>query len=271
MGAAGRRRCVGGAISFRRVRSCAGPKPEYGTRPTHLFYGQNHERVRQLDARPLQPPVPNASVALRSPGAGGAGKEAPAALVKQLGRQKINNIFTHLRKIAQHPLLVRALYSDQRVRSIAKVAKARCAASVPASRARGPGAMQLRVWCRHAESEVQLEVDGWKGGRVRQARALRGACVRHGALLGWLWQRTEGGAKALDWVIEPEGARVLVAARGAFGAECSEARVYEELSGYSDRALHDFCLRSGIAKLRSFLLDESEVRRGACWGLGFRV
>ncbi len=30
-------------------------------------------------------------------------------IVKQLGKQQINSLFTHLRKIAQHPLLVRNL------------------------------------------------------------------------------------------------------------------------------------------------------------------
>ena len=39
------------------------------------------------------------------------------------------NVFTHLRKIAQHPLLVRRLFSDERVTEMAKLAHARCASS----------------------------------------------------------------------------------------------------------------------------------------------
>lgn len=47
---------------------------------------------------------------------------ATAALVKKLGSQRINNIFTHLRKIAQHPLLVRHMYDDDKVSAMAAVA-----------------------------------------------------------------------------------------------------------------------------------------------------
>jgi hypothetical protein len=37
-------------------------------------------------------------------------------MVSKLGSQRINNIFTHLRKICQHPLLVRHHFSDTKVR-----------------------------------------------------------------------------------------------------------------------------------------------------------
>jgi SWI/SNF-related matrix-associated actin-dependent regulator 1 of chromatin subfamily A len=40
-------------------------------------------------------------------------------LIRTLGAKKINHMFTHLRKIAQHPLLVRASYTDDRVAEIA--------------------------------------------------------------------------------------------------------------------------------------------------------
>ncbi|KAK9819591.1 hypothetical protein WJX72_000080 [[Myrmecia] bisecta] len=45
--------------------------------------------------------------------------------IKRLGKQKINNMFTHLRKIAQHPLLVRHAFSDARVAEMARLAHAR--------------------------------------------------------------------------------------------------------------------------------------------------
>ena len=50
---------------------------------------------------------------------------AGQAMVKQLGKQRINNMFTHLRKIAQHPLLVRNLYSDAQLQRLAATAHKR--------------------------------------------------------------------------------------------------------------------------------------------------
>jgi len=47
------------------------------------------------------------------------------AIVKQLGKQQVNSLFTHLHKIAQHPLLVRNLFSDAQVQSLVKVAHQR--------------------------------------------------------------------------------------------------------------------------------------------------
>lgn len=55
--------------------------------------------------------------------AGKAGKgKAASFVVKQLGKSGISNKFVHLRKIAQHPLLVRNLYSDSKVQRLATVA-----------------------------------------------------------------------------------------------------------------------------------------------------
>ena len=42
--------------------------------------------------------------------------------------KKLGNHFTHLRKIAQHPLLVRRLYSDEQVVNMAKRAYSRLGA-----------------------------------------------------------------------------------------------------------------------------------------------
>ena len=57
--------------------------------------------------------------------AGKVSESAGQAVVKQLGKQRINNLFTHLRKIAQHPLLVRSLYSDDQLQCLAATAHKR--------------------------------------------------------------------------------------------------------------------------------------------------
>lgn len=49
-------------------------------------------------------------------------KAEAAQLVSRLGSQRINNIFTHLRKICQHPLLVRHHFNDDLVKEVANVA-----------------------------------------------------------------------------------------------------------------------------------------------------
>ncbi|WIA09411.1 hypothetical protein OEZ85_008816 [Tetradesmus obliquus] len=51
-------------------------------------------------------------------------KDDAAQMVSKLGSQRINNIFTHLRKICQHPLLVRHHFNDDKVKEIAEVASA---------------------------------------------------------------------------------------------------------------------------------------------------
>lgn len=57
-----------------------------------------------------------------------AGEAAPDAdrLTKKLGKQGVNSLFTDLRKIAQHPLLMRRVFSDDRVLQMAKIAHPRC-------------------------------------------------------------------------------------------------------------------------------------------------
>ncbi|KAI8475302.1 MAG: P-loop containing nucleoside triphosphate hydrolase protein [Monoraphidium minutum] len=55
---------------------------------------------------------------------GGGEKTSAQALLSKLGSSRINNIFTHLRKIAQHPLLVRNNYTDAQVQEMAKIAAA---------------------------------------------------------------------------------------------------------------------------------------------------
>ena len=46
--------------------------------------------------------------------------------LRTLGAKKISHMFTHLRKIAQHPLLVRSHYGEDVVARIAKMAHERC-------------------------------------------------------------------------------------------------------------------------------------------------
>ncbi|CAL8461937.1 g1468 [Coccomyxa elongata] len=65
---------------------------------------------------------------LQADAPGRKGAQSPAAakkLVRKLGKQKVANLFTHLRKIAQHPLLVRRLFSDEAVAEMASLAHAR--------------------------------------------------------------------------------------------------------------------------------------------------
>lgn len=45
-------------------------------------------------------------------------KDEAAQMVSKLGSQRINNIFTHLRKICQHPLLVRHHFTDEKVSGV---------------------------------------------------------------------------------------------------------------------------------------------------------
>ena len=45
--------------------------------------------------------------------------------MRKLGKAKVANMFAHMRKIAQHPLLVRSLFSDKQIVAIAKLAYAR--------------------------------------------------------------------------------------------------------------------------------------------------
>jgi len=49
------------------------------------------------------------------------GAKQAATLVAKLGSQRINNIFTHLRKLCQHPLLVRQHFSDEIVAEMADI------------------------------------------------------------------------------------------------------------------------------------------------------
>ena len=45
--------------------------------------------------------------------------------MRKLGKARAANMFAHLRKVAQHPLLVRQLFSEKQVAAIAKLAYGR--------------------------------------------------------------------------------------------------------------------------------------------------
>ncbi len=61
----------------------------------------------------------------------------PSKALKSLGTKRVGNIFVQLRKIAQHPLLVRRLYADDAIANMATICRRRCAArcTQPASAA----------------------------------------------------------------------------------------------------------------------------------------
>lgn len=63
--------------------------------------------------------------------------------LRTLGAKKISHMFTHLRKIAQHPLLVRSQYSDDTVAVLAKMAYERWVGAVSAVGAVGAVARAL--------------------------------------------------------------------------------------------------------------------------------
>ncbi|KAK9836737.1 hypothetical protein WJX74_007100 [Apatococcus lobatus] len=46
-------------------------------------------------------------------------------LLRKAGKTAIGNIFSHLRKIVQHPLLIRRMYTDERLSQLAQLAKTR--------------------------------------------------------------------------------------------------------------------------------------------------
>ena len=50
--------------------------------------------------------------------------------MKQLGKQRVANLFVHLRKIAQYPLLVRNHFSEAKVQRMAATAYTRSTAVI---------------------------------------------------------------------------------------------------------------------------------------------
>ncbi|GFH20840.1 helicase C-terminal domain-containing protein, partial [Haematococcus lacustris] len=53
---------------------------------------------------------------------GQAAEQGTEPVVAKLGSQRINNLFTHLRKIALHPLLVRHRYTDAMLEDMVSLA-----------------------------------------------------------------------------------------------------------------------------------------------------
>ena len=72
------------------------------------------------------------------------------AMLKQLGKQRVNNLFTHLRKIAQHPLLVRNLFTDAKVQHLVRIAHHRqVSLQIPAHTGASPVAMLFAMLLTH--------------------------------------------------------------------------------------------------------------------------
>lgn len=53
-------------------------------------------------------------------------KPSPKKTLKVLGAKKTSNIFVQLRKVAQHPLLLRSLYSDATIVTMSTICRRRC-------------------------------------------------------------------------------------------------------------------------------------------------
>lgn len=74
--------------------------------------------------------------------------------MKKLGARKVSNAFVHLRKIAQHPLLVRRLFDDGRLQQMAQIARRKCAHSCSALPAKAASLCNLPDCCSQPGSSV---------------------------------------------------------------------------------------------------------------------
>lgn len=70
-------------------------------------------------------------------------KDEAAQMVSKLGSQRINNIFTHLRKICQHPLLVRHHFTDEKVSQLTG-----CCVDAKSEAHMGPHPVGVPLRCR---------------------------------------------------------------------------------------------------------------------------
>jgi hypothetical protein len=108
----------------------ATPAAGFGSRGGSELAGANGDAADTAHTRGSTPGPSSQGAAGDSDGAAAAGagaarrsglapksRDEAAQMVSKLGSQRINNIFTHLRKICQHPLLVRNIFTDEKVRS----------------------------------------------------------------------------------------------------------------------------------------------------------
>lgn len=149
------------------------------------------------------------------------GSNGAAALLPALGAQKIGNTFVHLRKIAQHPLLVRSLYTESAVQEIAAVAHKR--------------------WVAHPAGLINKQPASFP------PLDLVPAPMR---IVNDPFHTTRSTAECPHLIFQ---------CRGDFGGQATLAQVQAELSGYSDHQLHAFCSVSRNKRLQELVLPADKV------------
>ena len=161
--------------------------------------------------------------------------------LRTLGAKKISHMFTHLRKIAQHPLLVRSHYGEDVVARIAKMAHDRCVCA-GAGGGGGGGTGVLGCW----GCAVVGGCRGAGGGAAGCVHSLETPLLPHSHTPLSL------PCPALPRPAPPPTGRQL------FGAAATERRVRDELLGYSDFSLHAFCYGAG-PEFTQFRLDQEAM------------
>ena len=162
-----------------------------------------------------------------TPPLSGVGGSSVDLLVSRLGSQRVNNIFTHLRKVAQHPLLVRNRYNDEQV-----------------GWAGGRGRLgAVQAGTRSALRFITISASSMWAELAPAAQFMTTLlhtpchCV------------SAGSNSAAPYTPHPCPAAVLAqvqqiaeiaSTHRLFGGNCSLERVFKELSGYSDHQLHVF-------------------------------
>jgi SWI/SNF-related matrix-associated actin-dependent regulator 1 of chromatin subfamily A len=150
--------------------------------------------------------------------------KAVEKFLRTLGAKKISHMFTHLRKIAQHPLLVRSNFTDDQVAVVARMAHER--------------------W-----------VGGWKVCTARLRCSRRFMCVSRLVSPCSPTPPPRGPPP-------PTHTTHTHHRRSLFGGAATEKRVREELLSYSDFSLHAFCYNAG-PEFAQFRLNQSHMMASA--------
>lgn len=162
-----------------------------------------------------------------TPPLSGAGGSSVDLLVSRLGSQRVNNIFTHLRKVAQHPLLVRNRYNDEQVGWA------------------GDGGRRGQCGRAGAVHSCAYPLVHWPCGLGWQRRRKLSQHCLTPPVIAWV----QAPKNAAPYTPHPCPAAVLAqvqqiaeiaSTHRLFGGNCSLERVFKELSGYSDHQLHVF-------------------------------
>lgn len=145
--------------------------------------------------------------------------KAVEKFLRTLGAKKISHMFTHLRKIAQHPLLVRSNFTDDQVAVVARMAHER-----------------------------------WGGGGGGSSLVAAGTLAGNACIHAWLpWPVSLLAATHTHTPSPPR-----LPCRSLFGGAATEKRVREELLSYSDFSLHAFCYNAG-PDFAQFRLNQSHM------------